>query len=121
MITTELLLQAYKMDASDVHITVGRPPIFRIHGSLLPIDTPAIRENLSEVMKEDIRPLTPDETDALLRQIMKAEHYEKFMSRGEFDFSYSVSEVLRVRVNAFKQRSSTAFVMRLLSTKIPSI
>lgn len=120
MITTELLLQAHKMDASDVHITVGQPPIFRIHGALLPIDTPTIRENLSEVMREDIRPLTSDETDALLRQIMRAEHYEKFMSRGEFDFSYSVPGVLRVRVNAFKQRNSTAFVMRLLSTKIPS-
>jgi twitching motility protein PilT len=42
------------------------------------------------------------------------------LEQGEVDFSYSVPGVLRVRVNAFKQRGSIAFVMRLLDTKIPS-
>ena len=120
MRTAEIILQANKLRASDVHITVGRPPIFRINGLLIPMDTPEIRNGLTREQQEEIRSLKPQETDALLREIIKPEHYEGLLEQGEVDFSYSVPGVLRVRVNAFKQRGSIAFVMRLLDTKIPS-
>jgi twitching motility protein PilT len=119
MEAAEILLQAARLNASDVHITVGRPPIFRINGSLNPINAPEIREKLSEELKSEINALTPADTDALARQIMRPDQFEKFMSIGELDFSYSVPGALRVRVNVFKQRNSTALVMRLLSAKIP--
>lgn len=120
MTTIEILLQAHKMGASDVHITVDRPPIFRINGLLMPIDTPTIREELPLEMQKEIRTLAPQDTDALLREIMRPDQFEKFLAQGEFDFSYSIPGSLRVRINAFRQRSSTAFVIRLLNTKIPN-
>jgi twitching motility protein PilT len=116
---TDVILQADKLGASDLHITVGRPPIFRLDGSLVPMGDPEIRKVLDNE-QEEIRPFTPQETDALLREIMRPEQYEKFLAQGEFDFSYSVPGMLRVRCNAFKQRGSTAFAMRLLRGKIPS-
>jgi twitching motility protein PilT len=118
--TAEIILQANKLRASDVHITVGRPPIFRINGLLTTMDAPEILNGLTAAQQQEIRPLKPQETDALLQEIIKPEQYESFLEQGEYDFSYSVPGVLRVRVNAFKQRGSIAFVMRLLDTKIPS-
>lgn len=120
MKTNEIILQANKLKASDVHITVGRPPIFRINGLLTRMDDPEIRNGLPEEQQEEIGSLMPQETDALLQEIIKPEHYEGLMKKGEIDFSYSVPGLLRVRVNAFKQRGSIAFVMRLLDTNIPS-
>jgi len=120
MKTTEIILQAFKLNASDVHITVGRPPAFRIRGSLCTIDVPEIRDKLNEELRAEIRSLTPQDTDTLVREIMRPDQYEKFAAQGEFDFSYSIPGVLRIRVNVFRQRSSTAFVMRLLNTTIPS-
>jgi twitching motility protein PilT len=111
---------ASKLKASDAHVTVGRPPIFRINGVLLPMDAPEIQINLTDEQREGLRPLAPRDTDALLQEIIKPENYEKMMKQGECDFSYSIPGLLRVRVNAFKQRGSIAFVMRLLDTKIPS-
>jgi twitching motility protein PilT len=116
MKTTDIILQAVRLGASDVHITVGRPPILRINGLLLPMDAPEIMSGLAQAMQKEICPFTPRDTEALLREIMGQEQYEKFFDQGEFDFSYSVPGVLRVRVNAFKQRGSIAFEMRLLDT-----
>jgi twitching motility protein PilT len=121
MKTTDILMHAAKLNASDVHITVGRPPLFRIHGVLKPISEPGIIENFSEEEKSEIKDLAPLDTDNLARQIMKPDQFDKFMTTGEYDFSYSIPGSLRIRVNVFKQRNSTALVMRLLSTQIPSI
>ncbi len=120
MTTTDIILLANKLRASDVHITVGRPPIFRINGSLIPIDASEIRKNMEKEQQEEIGQLTPEDTVALLQEIIRPEHYAKYLAQGEFDFSYSVPGVLRVRCNAFKQRGSTALAMRLLGAKIPS-
>ena len=119
MTTEEIILLADKLQASDVHITVGRPPIFRINGSLIPMDAPEIRKSLDKSPQEEIGPLKPEDTMALLQEVMRPEHYAKYLAQGEFDFSYSVPGVLRVRCNAFKQRGSTALAMRLLGAKIP--
>jgi twitching motility protein PilT len=118
--TSEILLHANGLKASDVHITVGRPPIFRINGVLIPMDAPEIWNGLTSEQQEEISPLTPETSNVLLREIIKPEHYEILLEKGECDFSYSIPGVLRVRVNAFRQRSSIAFVMRLLDIAIPS-
>lgn len=118
---TEIIAQAAKLGASDIHITVGRPPIYRIHGVLFPLDDPEIRTDLDVIKVEEIKALTPENTDALAREMMTAEQYARFEKQGELDFSFSVPGVTRVRVNVFKQRGSTAIVMRSLSTRIPSL
>lgn len=116
----DIIAQAARLDASDIHITVGMPPVFRIHGTLYPLNDSELSGKLDLLNRQEIKVLMPDDTEALVRELMTPNQYERFQERGELDFSYSVSGITRVRVNAFKQRNSTAIVMRLLSTTIPS-
>lgn len=116
----DLITQAAKLGASDIHLTVGRPPVIRLHGILYPLDAAELKGKLDQLAGAEMKVLLPEETDALAREIMTGTQYEKFKEKGDLDFSYSVPGVTRVRVNAFRQRNSTALVMRLLSTKIPS-
>lgn len=120
MKTVEIITEAAKLGASDVHITVGRPPTCRVHGILHPLDAPELRGKLEVLKAEEVKTLTPQDTEDLARQIMTPQQFLKFEEKGELDFSYSVPGVTRVRVNVFKQRNSVALVMRLLSTKIPT-
>ncbi|HHW40740.1 MAG TPA: type IV pilus twitching motility protein PilT [Syntrophomonadaceae bacterium] len=120
MNTVDIIAQAAKLGASDVHITVGRPPIIRLNGILYPFDAPELAGKFDIVDTGEIRNLTPPDTEALARQIMTPEQYNRMQEKGELDFSYSVPGVARVRVNVFKQRNSIAMVMRLLNSRIPS-
>lgn len=115
-----ILAQAAKLGASDVHITVGKPPVFRINGALFPLDDPQLRGRLDVIKPEEIGIFSPADTDLLAREMMREDQYERYAKKGELDFSYSLPGVTRVRANVFKQRNSTTLVMRLLSTTIPS-
>lgn len=116
----DILTQAAKLGASDVHITVGRPPVYRIHGVLFPLDDPDLKGKLDLIKPEEIKILSPEDTDLLAREMMREDQYARYAEKGEIDFSYSMPGVTRVRANAFKQRNSTTLVMRLLRTTIPS-
>jgi twitching motility protein PilT len=101
-----LLKLAYSSQASDLHITVGAPPIFRVDGDLKrygqTIITPAIAEQMAKTL-------------------IKPDQYEIFLQRGELDFSYGVPGVSRFRVNAYMQRSCIGLVARVIPTTIPSL
>lgn len=101
----ELLRIAKEKKASDVHITVGIPPKVRVHGKL---------ENL------DFPKLMPADTDAMIRAIMLPRQIEVLEEKGEEDFSFSIPQLGRYRVNVFKQRGSMSAVIRLVGTQIPS-
>ncbi|NLI11368.1 type IV pilus twitching motility protein PilT [Pelotomaculum propionicicum] len=116
----DIVIQAAALGASDVHITVGKPPVYRLHGLLYPLDAPELNGKLDLLGGEEIKPLTPQDTEEIARQIMNQSQLERFKEKGELDFSYAVPGTTRVRVNVFKQRNSTALVMRLLSTRIPT-
>lgn len=105
MTIEELLSQAKEQGASDVHLTVGVPPIYRIHGHL-------------KYLPQDI--LLPADTAAMILPIMLEEQKAVFEARGEVDFSFALPAVGRFRVNAFKQRGSIAAAFRLVGTDIPS-
>jgi len=100
----ELLKVTRDTGASDLHISVGIPPKYRINGEL-------------KAMTEEI--LTPDDTKELVLQMMPKRLMEKFNEDGEIDFSYSAKELGRFRVNVFKQRGVLGFVMRAVNTEIP--
>ncbi len=117
---TEFLLQASKLNATDVYITPGRAPIFRINGSVIPIDSPQIGLHLEQNQQAQAAPLRPQDTDAMMREISTPEQYAKFLEHGELDFSYSIPGAIRVRVNVFKQRGSVALAVRLLKNEILS-
>lgn len=101
----DLLLVAKEAGASDVHITVGRPPMMRVHGELMDMNYPK---------------LMPEDTRAAIYSIMSKEQRQRYEETGDFDFAYTIPNLGRYRVNAFKQRSSCACVMRVVGTSIPT-
>ena len=101
----ELLLLAVKKGASDVHLTVGIPPIFRINGSLI---------------KQDMEALGHRDTFDLAEELMDEQRRQQFREKGEVDFSHSIEGVSNFRVNVFKQSNCVAAVIRLIPNVIPT-
>ena len=102
----ELLQYAVEYGASDLHLTVGRPPMVRISGRLIPsgVETP----------------LGPDETKALVYSILTDDQKAKFEEERELDFSIGIPGISRFRVNVFQQRGSVAGVFRTIGENIPT-
>ncbi|MCQ2539717.1 MAG: type IV pilus twitching motility protein PilT [Acetatifactor sp.] len=106
MILLENILRAANEGrASDVHITVGVPPIMRVNGSLVRLDYPN---------------LTPDDTECIARDMMTDKQWQAFITTGEYDMSLTVREFGRYRVNVYKQRGSVAMALRLVGMQIPT-
>ena len=103
----DILQEAVDRHASDIHITAGRPVIFRIDGDLRPLDGDKLTP---EQIEELVVPLFAD-NDRLVETMEKT---------GEIDFAHSLYGRGRFRVNVFKQRGTLAMVMRLLPFKIPA-
>lgn len=101
----ELLVTATEHKASDIHITVGIPPKMRVNGALLSMDYPR---------------LMPDDTEQVISSILDRKHREIYDEKGEVDFSISIPQIGRYRVNVFRQRGSMAAALRVVGTKIPS-
>ncbi|WP_050615930.1 type IV pilus twitching motility protein PilT [Bacillus testis] len=105
--TVDLILRAaYELKASDVHLTVGVPPIMRLNG---------------ELKKYGKHVLMPAETEQMAKTMVPEGMWEVFKERGELDFSYAVQGISRFRVNAYKQRSSIALAVRIVPTQIPTL
>ena len=102
----DLLREVVQRGASDLHITVGVPPVFRIDGQLRPGNYECI-----------------DALDSqrLLYDIMTDEQIQKFEANYELDFSYSLGKLARFRVNVYKDRGTVAAAFRLIPAKIPTI
>ena len=102
-----LLQLAKAKGASDLHLVVASPPLFRINGSLGPA--------------ADVSPLTPDDIEQAFTQITSDEERADFHRRLELDFGYTVPNVGRLRCNAAKQRRTISLVIRLLPLIIPTL
>jgi twitching motility protein PilT len=94
-------------EGSDLHIKVASPPVIRLHGDLMPI--------------EGYEPLKPEDTEKAFQDIAQQRSLTEFEEDGEADFSYSVPNVARFRVNVFKQRGSISIVCRAIPYGIRSI
>lgn len=101
----EILQVAHDANASDVHITIGLPPMMRVYGRLKKMDFPV---------------LTAEDTRALSLQVMTPGQREKFEEDGEYDMSVAVEGLGRYRLNVFKQRGAVAMALRTISIDIPS-
>ena len=100
----EILTIAYNAGASDIHITVGLPPIMRLNGHLMKLDYPV---------------LTANDTLELCVNMLKPKQREKFEERGEYDMSVAFPGIGRYRVNVFKQRGCIGIALRTVTTEIP--
>ena len=101
----ELLTKAFTNEASDLHISVGSVPIYRIRGEL--------------TRYEDV-PLTLAHTEQMAKKVL-GENWEAFLQSGEFDFAYHIENVARFRVNVFKQQGAISIAARVIPTEIPTI
>jgi twitching motility protein PilT len=93
-----------KAGASDVHLGVAAPPIWRVHGSLQP-------------MWPDAPPLTPEQTMALAEGFMPEIYKEELDTRGDSDFAYN-NQYGRYRTSVVRQRLGIEIVFRLVNTRV---
>lgn len=102
-----VLAAARRLGASDVHLKVNLPPIFRIKGDLRTVrDVPAVS---LEVIQ------------AFLKHAMNPRQTEEFATNMECDLAYSTDDGTRFRVNAFMQRGIPGVVLRLIPPDIPDV
>src|ERR1700709_1120173 len=98
----DILKNAVTSKASDVHINVGLPPMFRIHTIMQPTDLPLI---------------TPEGAHRLLKEVLPEKRWADFDVRRDADFSYEIPGLGRFRVNAHYQRNSVALAFRVINDK----
>lgn len=103
----ELLEKVIEYGASDLHLTVGAPPTLRVDGSLSPLPGSA--------------PLTAERVGELVYALLSEEQKVLFEKSMELDFSFSLREKARFRVNAYHQRGYLAVALRLIPLSIPTI
>ena len=103
----KLLELTIKEQASDLHLSVGHPPVMRISSHLLPI------------IKE--KKLSSEDTKNLAFALMTDLQREKFLKEKEVDFSYKFEEKSRFRVNVFFQKGDISCALRLVPSKIKTI
>jgi len=103
----QLLLLTIEKGASDLHLSAGHPPVFRINRKLIPL----AREN----------PLAPDDAKKLCFSLMNEQQIKRFLEEKEIDFSYNFEDKGRFRVNVFHQMGNVSASMRLVSNHIRSI
>jgi twitching motility protein PilT len=96
----EILKIALKGGASDIHLKIGLPPMFRLDGALVPL-------------KNGER-LTLEEIQEMSSQIMNPVQQQRFEETREVDLAYGIAGLGRFRVNAFQQRGSIGIVFRVI-------
>jgi twitching motility protein PilT len=101
----ELLDLMVKRRASDLHLTVGAPPILRIDGKLA---------------KTEFEILTPEMTKKLAYSIMNERQRQKFEESSELDLSFGIEQLSRFRCNVFMQRGNVAAALRQIPYKVMS-
>ncbi|MGG3842161.1 type IV pilus twitching motility protein PilT [Anoxybacillus kestanbolensis] len=101
-----ILRAAFELKASDIHLTVGIPPIFRINGDL---------------KRYGQETLSPADTEQMAKAIVPEKLWPYVDEAGEVNLSYSLPGVSRFRVNVFKQRGCISLAIRIVPTKIPTL
>ena len=100
----DFLLRILDLDGSDLHLTAGRPPMVRVHGSM---------QTLTEFPE-----LTASELRRLVYSILTQKQREKFEAELELDTSHSIPGKGRFRLNVFLQRDSVGAVFRVIPYEI---
>src|SRR4051794_24816172 len=101
----DILLEVIEAGASDLHLTVGAPPMVRQRGQLRALDYPK---------------LTGPDTREIVYSILNNDQRKRLENEWQIDLSYSVPGKARFRVNAYFQRASIGAVMRTIPQDIPA-
>jgi twitching motility protein PilT len=100
-----VLQAARQLGASDVHLKVGLPPIFRVKGDLRTV--------------ANVPPLTKEAIEEFGRSMMNQRQRELFEKNWDVDLAYSTADGFRYRVNILQQRGCMGVVMRLIPPNVP--
>lgn len=92
--------------ASDLHIAVGQPPVLRLHGRLVKLET---------------KVLQPEDTVSLMKSITPERCQQELQQAGGTDFGFAFGDKARFRVSVFKQRGNTGIVLRQIPNKLLSM
>jgi twitching motility protein PilT len=102
----KLLHAVVRQGASDLHITVGQPPVIRHDGHLVKLKT---------------KVLGPADTMSLMKSIAPDRCQQELQAVGGSDFGFAFGELARFRVSIFKQRGNVAMVLRQIPVKLLSM
>lgn len=102
----KLFVEMKNLGASDLHLSVGHPPLLRLKGSLVPMK---------------FKPMTDDLLKKLIFEVMRPDQVELFKTKNDMDFSYSVENVARFRGNAFMDQRGVGAVFRIIPTEIKTL
>lgn len=103
----QLLITAIEQKASDLHLTVGNPPMLRVHGSIQPIDKGA-------------QSLTPEDLHSSLYDILTEDQRKKLERDKELDFALELKTIGRFRANVFYTRRGEGAAFRYIPSQIKS-
>ncbi len=101
-----LLDTVIKQNASDLHLSVGRPPTVRVRGRLVELKT---------------RVLDAADTTALMKAIAPERSQNELQEEGGADFGFAYGDAARFRVSIFKQKGTVALVLRLIPNRLLDI
>ncbi|MFH1264080.1 MAG: type IV pilus twitching motility protein PilT, partial [Planctomycetota bacterium] len=101
----KLLQTQINRDASDLHIAVGQPPVLRIDGRLVRLET---------------KVLEPEDTVALMKSIAPERCQQELQEVGGSDFGFAFGDQARFRVSIFKQKQQVGMVLRLIPVNMMS-
>ena len=101
----KLLELVVEKDASDLHLSVGRPPTVRLHGGL---------KALGHI------PLTPEDTVALVTAVAPKRALDELNKVGTADFAYAFTDGARFRTSIFRQKGRVGMVLRLIPNRLRS-
>ncbi len=102
-----LIIRALSDGASDLHLTVGHYPTFRIAGNLVPL--------------MNLRVLTEEDTMGFLSELINPELKARFIANKEVDFSYDFYGKGRFRGSAFFQKSTVSIALRAIPTQVKTL
>jgi twitching motility protein PilT len=105
IVLRELLEEMIRRNASDLHLTVGVPPVFRVDGELIPSQYEVLR---------------PADTQRLAFSVLTEAQKKKFEQSKELDLSFGIEQLSRYRANVFLQRGCVAMAIRQIPFAIPS-
>lgn len=102
----DLLKRLLEKEGSDLFITVGAPPAFKIHGEMTPVGS---------------KPITREQAEEIVAAVMNEKQQAEFRETKECNFALSLGGIGRFRMNAYVQRGSVGLVARVINMEIPTL
>jgi len=103
----KMLSKMLELEASDLHLVVGKPPIFRVNSALHEDDQEPV--------------LSPESVESLARVLVPKNKWDFLQKDRQSDFSYAFKDNHRLRVNAYYQKDTLAISIRMIPNKIKSL